>query len=321
MKKQLKLWLIVAGLIFLVLPAKVWAGQLKLALSNPPSDTNKNDFRVYYTYLETENKTATVDLFIKKEGKTDWRQVEDENKTEVSGYFQLKSSDIYEGEGIYDFYAQAATSDQTIKSQTVTTNFDTSAPASPSDYGKERINSTTFRLNWKNPNDSDFFRVYIYRSESSAFNADEGTKVGEMGGGREEKMTFSDGSVQEGKDYYYMIRAVDQAGNGSSLVGDTSESSGDPGSSQVAPEGQAVGAEETVSGQEYSVSQSQGQILGEEEAGEEEDGTPSSETEEGEGAEEKEGEKTQSRSFWWWLLPGGAIVLFGAKQFLKKEDK
>jgi len=303
MKKQIKLWLIILSLGLLTWPTKIQAGQLKLVLSDPPDYINKNDFRVYYTYLETEDKTATVNLFIQKEGK-DWRQTVDKNKTQVSDYFQLEDSDIYDGEGRYNFYATATTADQSLNSQTVTTNFDISAPASPSDYGKERINSTTFRLSWKNPHDDDFARVYIYRSKDSSFNADNDTKIGEMGGGREEKMTFNDGSVQEGKDYYYMLRAVDHAGNGSGLVGDTFESSGDSGS-PATPEGQEVGAGETVSGQEYSASQTQGQILGEEK-----ESTPSPQAKEEE--KKEEGEEISEDKAWfsswpWWL--GGLIVL------------
>jgi len=292
----------------LIKPYSVLAGQLKISLSELPGYRNTSDFRVYYTYLETDGKAATVNLYIQKDGQG-WRQTKDDNKTTVSGFFQLEGSDLYDGEGKYNFYAKAVTSDQTVQSTTTSTTLDNSSPDSPSEYGKERINNTTYKLSWKNPNNEDFAKVIIYRSENSTFNADESTKVGEMGGGKEEKITFNDGSIQDGKDYFYVIRAVDHAGNGSGLAGDLSESSS---TSTTTPEGEAVGAGETIPGQEYSASQ--GQILGEEET---EEISPSDTTE----SEATSEEKTQSRSFWWWLLPGGAIALLGAKKFLKKEDK
>jgi len=203
----------------LSLPKTVAAGILKLDLSDLPSYQNTTNFALYYTYMETDDKTATVNLYLQKEGK-DWRQTVEKNKTEVNGIFQIQGSDIYDGEGRYFFSATAITEDQTVNSEVVTTVLDMSPPGAPSEYGKERINSTTYKLTWKNPGDGDYKRVFVYRSKETSFTADSSTKVAEVGGAPDEKMTFNDGSVEADVTYYYALRAIDQAGNISGVVTD-----------------------------------------------------------------------------------------------------
>jgi len=198
----------------------VLAGVLKLSLSPLPSYKNTTNFRLYYTYFETEGKTATVNLFIQKDGK-DWRQTVARDKTEVSGYFQLEGSDIYDGEGKYNFYASASTSEQTVNSATVSTTLDMTPPGKVTEFGKERLNATTYRIKWKDPEDSDFGKVYLYRSKEKSFSADSGTRIGEVGGSPSETKTWDDGSIENNVEYFYALRAVDHAGNSSDIVTDT----------------------------------------------------------------------------------------------------
>lgn len=211
---------IITFIIFILLsPKAVFAGTLKLNLSKLPEYKNTTNFRLYYTYFETESKVATVNLYIQKDGK-DWRQTNDKNKTTVSGYFQLEGADIYDGEGKYNFYAAAATADQTVNSENVSTTLDMSPPSAPTEYSKERVNATTYKLNWKNPFDADFEKVYIYRSKEKSFVAEASTRIGEAGGSKDEKITFNDGSVEADVEYFYALRAIDQAGNASGIVTD-----------------------------------------------------------------------------------------------------
>lgn len=217
----MKMFKILLSVIFLTLisTSNVFAGTLKLSLSKLPEYKNSSYFRLYYTYFETEGKTATVNLYVQKEGKG-WNQTVEKNKTSVSGYFEVGGNDLAEGEGKYNFYAIAKTDEQTITSLTVSTTLDQSAPSAPTEYSKERINSTTYKLSWKNPFDEDFSKVYIYRSKETSFTADVSTRIGEAGGARDEKMTFNDGSVESNVDYYYALRAIDRAGNASGVVTD-----------------------------------------------------------------------------------------------------
>lgn len=205
-------------LFFCVISSKFVLASLNISLSDLPSFVNTTNIKLYYTYLNTSGNPATVNLYIQKDGK-DYRQIIERDKTSVSGYFELKGSDFYDGEGKYNFSATATFGADSI-TDTTSTNLDTSAPSAPTEYSKERLNPTTYKLSWKNSFDEDFEKVYLYRSKETSFNADSSTKIGEAGGSKNEKMTFNDGSVQADVTYYYALRAIDHAGNISGITTD-----------------------------------------------------------------------------------------------------
>ncbi len=156
-------------------------------------------------------------LFIQKDGK-DYRQTQDKDKTTVSGFFQIAGSDIYDGEGKYNFYATVSSDSNSVTSATISTNLDMSPPSTPTDLIIERLSPNSYKLTWKNSFDDDFEKVLIYRSETAPFVADSGTKIGETGGAKNEVMTFIDGSPLPDKSYFYAIRAIDHAGNISGIA-------------------------------------------------------------------------------------------------------
>lgn len=206
--------------LFFVCNKNVFAGDLKLSLSKLPEYKNTTDFKLYYTYLETDELSASVDLFIQKDGK-DYRIIGDKGKTSVSGYFQLQGNDFYDNAGKYNFYATAKTSEDSINSETVSTIIDTTPPGTVSDYSKERItNASTYRLKWKNPSDSDFYKVNIYRSKDKSFTADKDTLVAEINGNANEQKTWENGTGEDNVDFYFALRAIDKAGNASDIVTD-----------------------------------------------------------------------------------------------------
>lgn len=205
-------------LFFCVFSSKSALASLNISLSDLPSFVNKTNIKLYYTYLNTSGNPATVNLYIQKDGK-DYRQTVEKDKTNVSGYFELRALDFYDGEGKYNFSATAVFGADSA-TDTTATNLDTSAPSAPTEYSKERLNQTTYKLSWKNSFDDDFEKVYIYRSKETSFTADSSTKIGEAGGSKNEKMTFNDGSVQLDVTYYYALRAIDHAGNISGITTD-----------------------------------------------------------------------------------------------------
>ena len=100
------------------------------------------------------------------------------------------------------------------------TTYDVSGPSAVRDYGKERIGNTTYRIRWTNPGESDFAQVIIYRGEAPDISADDSTKIAQVGGAPDAQMEYLDNGIVPDKTYYYIIRALDKAGNSSSLVGD-----------------------------------------------------------------------------------------------------
>ena len=306
-----KIFLFAFGLLALFISSvkTASAGQLKLVLSPLPSYEKINDFRVYYTYLETSNETATVNLYIQKEGK-DWRQTNDKDKTSVSGYFQIQSTDLYDGEGKYNFYSQAVTSGETVNSATVSTTYDTTPPGSVSDYGKSKINADNYELKWKNPSDSDFERVYIYRSREKSFTADDGTKVGEVFGGPGESKVWGNGSLEDpNAEYYYAIRAVDRAGNASGVVTDAPGTVVEGSVAGVQTEGTPTGTGGSVvtlpKEEGETASPTEGQLGG------------GISTEEG----EVKGEATQKTSKTPFLIGGAGLLLIVAFWYFYRKSK
>ncbi len=108
-----------------------------------------------------------------------------------------------------------------VSSETAVT-LDTTAPGSVSDFGKDRMaGGTTYKIHWKNPLDSDYTKVIIYRGTVAGFNADDSHRLVEAGGNPGDTMTWDDNGLDPTVEYYYNIRAIDHAGNSSGLVGDT----------------------------------------------------------------------------------------------------
>lgn len=107
-----------------------------------------------------------------------------------------------------------------ISSETSVT-LDTTAPSAVSDFGKDRTNGgTTYHIHWKNPSDTDYSKVFIYRGTEAGFEADDSHKIADAGGNPSDTMSWDDNGLDQNQNYFYMIRALDKAGNSSSLVGD-----------------------------------------------------------------------------------------------------
>lgn len=101
------------------------------------------------------------------------------------------------------------------------TIYDVSGPGEPGGFSKERLGPTTYRIKWHTPNNDDFGTVVIYRGEKSDIEANSGAEVARVGGNKDTDYEWVDNGVESGKDYYYVIRALDRAGNSSGLVGDS----------------------------------------------------------------------------------------------------
>lgn len=96
------------------------------------------------------------------------------------------------------------------------TIFDNSGPSPVSGYYKDGLDNG-FRLHYHTPSDADFDKVMIYRGETPDFAADSAHEIATVNSSPNTDMTYEDYS---GTNKYYAIRALDHAGNTSSLVGD-----------------------------------------------------------------------------------------------------
>jgi hypothetical protein len=147
------------------------------------------------------------------------------------------------------------------------TFYDISGPSGVSNYYKEQVGSGFYKLHWKNSEDSDFSKVIIYRGETADFSADASHEIAQVSGGAGSDMTYDEHQPDPNKTYYYALRAIDKAGNSSSLVGDAGTTTG---ASPIAGSGSVAGVSTGGSGGVNVLPVEEGEVLGDE-------GTPSPE--------------------------------------------
>ncbi len=179
-----------------------------------PEYTNTDYFKISYSALYDGDVTAR--FYVRKDSDASWR---DFGGTigGASGQVQVTGSQIYDGDGLYRFKVEINSG--AVGAET-DTRIDRSGPSPVSNYRNEKVAGGYHKLFWKNPHDSDFSRVFIYRSDKTDFDANGTTKVYEIGGAPDAEMFWDNVGLDSNKEYYYAIRALDRAGNTSSLVSD-----------------------------------------------------------------------------------------------------
>ncbi|MEK7182871.1 MAG: fibronectin type III domain-containing protein, partial [Patescibacteria group bacterium] len=202
-------------LVAQVSPAKA---ALTVDILDLPSYTSTDTFYISYTALDIEGDAVVANFLVKKDGGT-FRSLVNGSASGATNKVLVTGQDFYDGQGKYIFRVEVTGGADTSADETNTT-FDHSGPSGVQEYRKERLTDSSYRLFWKNPGDSDFNRVFIYRSDKPEFTADGSTKVGEVGGAPDQQMSWDNFGLESGKTYFYALRAVDHAGNGSGIVAD-----------------------------------------------------------------------------------------------------
>ena len=210
MFKFLKSFLVSVCLLFAFVSI-ARAGNLMIQGIDMPSWVNWEPIYISYTALEAEGNPVEVKAYFKKDGEG-WQQVGTSDK--LSDTFKVERS-YFPGDGVYKIYFKETNSGMTTPEESF--NVDFTAPSGVSEYRKERKDANVYKICWKNPDNEDFDRVLIFRSEKTDGGFD---KVAEISGSKNEEKCYENGTP-DNKDYYYVIRAVDHAGNASSTVGDS----------------------------------------------------------------------------------------------------
>lgn len=236
-------------LLFVFTTSLVFAFPDTVRISELPEYTRHDNFKLSYSALS--EGLVSAQFYFRKEGESYAPFGAVINS--ASGQIQVGGSQIDEQVKYYfKVVINGGVSDETA------IIYDHSGPSPVQSYWKEVIGGSHNRLHWKTPGDSDFSRVFIYRSDSTDFTADPSTKRGELGGAPDQEMTWDDVGLDSSITYYYALRAIDKAGNSSSVIAD--------------PEVTATIIEETIAGgitgEEVILlpsGEGAGQVLGEEE--------------------------------------------------------
>ena len=210
-KKLIKSLLITAVSLFALVSVVKANGLFTIKSIDMPSWVNWQPLYISYTALDPDNNPVNVKGYIKKDGEG-WQEIGNSNK--LTDTFEVDRS-YYPGDGVYKIYFKETNRDVSTDEESF--NVDFTAPNGVSEYRKERKDANVYKICWKNPDNDDLDRVLIFRSDRTDGGFD---KVGEVSGSKNEEKCFENGTP-DGKDYYYLTRAVDHAGNASSTVGDS----------------------------------------------------------------------------------------------------
>lgn len=184
-----------------------------ISIEDLPDYTNTDTFDISYTALVDGDVTAKFSVI--KDGDSTWKDFGG-TISGASGQVQVGGSQIYSGDGLY-FFKVVVNGSLTAETST---RVDRSGPSPVSNYSKVKVAGGFYRISWTTPHDSDFSRVFVYRSDKYEFDANGTTKVYELGGPTSTNQSWDNVGMDPNKDYYYAIRAIDKAGNASSLVAD-----------------------------------------------------------------------------------------------------
>src|SRR4030042_344185 len=180
-----------------------------------PGYINYTDFK-----LSCTTNGSTAQFYSKKDGGTYTSFGSSINLTTNPCQVQVNNGQFGSEGKFWFMVAVDGETTETALNQKSTT-LDTTATGNVSEFGKSRTGGgTVYHLHWKNPFESDYQRVFIYRGVEAGFEADGNHKIAEAGGAPGDTMTWDDGSLDTTKEYSYYIRALDKAGNSSGVVGD-----------------------------------------------------------------------------------------------------
>jgi predicted phage tail protein len=198
-----------AGLMLTATPVMA----ANISITQLPAYITSNSFKLSYSCLGC----SSVQFYVNKhaEGWVAFGPV----MTDASGQAQVTSAEVNDQT---DYIFKVA--DIGGAESVTTTFYDVSGPSPISNYYKERVSDGEYKLHWTNPSDSDFDKVVIYKGEEAGFSADGSHEIARVSGGSNSEMTYEDHFTPDaGKTYFYVIRALDHAGNSSSLAGDAGE--------------------------------------------------------------------------------------------------
>lgn len=196
------------ALIAILLAAPKVASASVLAIQSLPTFINTNNFK-----LSCTSNGGAVQFEVSKHGGT-FTAFGPSINTDSNACIVQVDSFVVNDQTDYVFRAQGFTT---------STTYDVSGPSPVTGYSKERVSDGEYKLRYHTPSDTDFTQVVIYRGDTVDFSADASHEIARVAASPNVDLTYSDHFAPDSsKTYFYAIRALDHAGNSSSLTGDGS---------------------------------------------------------------------------------------------------
>ncbi|KKT98725.1 MAG: hypothetical protein UW99_C0020G0003 [Candidatus Collierbacteria bacterium GW2011_GWC2_45_15] len=219
---KLKLFLLTVLSVFgLLLPANSFAaGPLTVRLGQPKSPTNQNSIKLTFVAREIGG-TSNITVSCYKKSPSDGGYVKfDVDKILIPGgntdYCNVDGN-ILNTAGIYTFKVIA----DGLESNIVSVDYNNTYPSTPVSYSKEKINDCDYKIKFKTADDGRTVKVELYRSDTKTISLDSGGRVATQNIGPNTEGSFTNSVPTCGKEYFYVIRAVDSSDNVSGTTGDS----------------------------------------------------------------------------------------------------
>lgn len=200
-----------------------FAAGLSIRLEEPKTPTNQTEFDITFVTLDLTGRDVTVKCYKKGPSDSDFVMF-GSTQTFVdggnTGVCPITSS-ILNAKGTYTFKATATADAETVE-DSVSVVYNNEGPGDPTGYLKERINTCDYKIKFHSADDGGkTIKVEVYRSENKTFTADSGSRVDTiiLGSNTDGQSITTPPTCS--KEYYFAIRAFDNAGNGSNIVGDS----------------------------------------------------------------------------------------------------
>lgn len=250
---------------------QVYAAAVSVKLEQPKSPTNRQEFSLTFVALDLQNRPITVRCYKKAPGEGGYSIFNTDYNLAAGGDTDScrLNSGIISTEGTYEFYVTATAGTESVNSEPVSVEYKAGGPGTPEYRGKSQHSLCQYKVSFKTSDDNgETVKVEVYRSENKNFTASGDTRVGSVGIGSKTEGEYIDSVPDCGKTYYYAIRAFNNAGTGSSVVGDTLTTVQIP---ESEAQGQVSGALPVGSNQVTAAAEDRaeitpapGQVLGEE---------------------------------------------------------
>ncbi|MCW1949664.1 MAG: hypothetical protein KIH89_004475, partial [Candidatus Shapirobacteria bacterium] len=207
--------------LFLVSDQIVFAeSSLSVRLEQPKTPTNIKDLHLKFVALDLNSNAITAKCLKKGPIDSDFSQYGSDIVLSAGGNAsQCNTLSAIDRVGSYQFKVEA----NGVSSNTVSIDYKDIAPGTPTDYRKESLNGNCdFKIHFRTANDEGrTVKVELYRSTDSAFTANNDSLVHSINIGSTQETDINNSVPDCSKTYYYALRAFDNAGNGSDIIGDT----------------------------------------------------------------------------------------------------
>ena len=210
---------LVLGGIALIAPTKAYADSSDIAvrIEQPETPYNKSEFKIGFVSLDLSERELQIQCVETTHGVFQTMTVKEGGN---SGDCTVDNS-VISGTGAYEFYVIASADTDTAVSDKVTVSIDLNGPSPVINYEKTAPDNCKYNVSFTTANDGgETQKVQIFRSTSRTFTADSSTLIKELAASSNQNITYTDTLPVCATEYFYAIRALDDANNTSTFVTD-----------------------------------------------------------------------------------------------------